>query len=93
MIWTSDPERDADRYLDRLERDWERRMKHRPDCAICGERIEDDYAYCINGEWYHEECIEDCQQKFEDDYFEDDYDFKEEQYDRYDGFSGDEVKA
>lgn len=32
-------------------------LEKRPVCACCGEHIQDDYQYVINGESYCEECV------------------------------------
>ena len=29
-----------------------------PECAYCGEKISDAFAFYIGGEWYHKECFE-----------------------------------
>lgn len=28
------------------------------ECAYCGEKISDEYAFHIDGEWYHRDCFE-----------------------------------
>ena len=35
-------------------------MKHYmlPECSCCGEHIQDEYAYCINGEWMCDSCMD-----------------------------------
>ena len=29
----------------------------RPECCICGNHIQDEYGYVIEGSWYCEECM------------------------------------
>jgi hypothetical protein len=29
-----------------------------PECAYCGEKIFDAFAFYIDGEWYHKDCFE-----------------------------------
>ncbi len=54
-MWTDDPERDADRYMEEAAR-WASRF---PVCAICGEHIVEgeDYTDAI-GEPIHWECFD-----------------------------------
>lgn len=33
------------------------RLDKLPECSECGEKIQDEYAYYINGEWIHEKCM------------------------------------
>lgn len=49
-------------YEDFLRKEAEeaRWLKTRPVCAWCGEPIQDEYAYEIDGEWVCGDCIEDC---------------------------------
>lgn len=55
MCWTDDPVRDAENYYRKQEKDiWE----NCPICVICGEPIQDDYAWCVNEDWMHEDCAE-----------------------------------
>jgi formylmethanofuran dehydrogenase subunit E len=35
----------------------ERRRMRRPECSECGEHIQDEKAYYINGEWICENCM------------------------------------
>lgn len=62
MFMTSDPAADAERYLNELEDERMERMADRPTCTICGRRIVDDFAYNIQGDWYCEDCIDDCRE-------------------------------
>lgn len=34
-----------------------------PRCAWCGEPIQDEYAYKIDGVWVCESCMEDCREE------------------------------
>ena len=52
MYRTDNPLRDFDRH----EAEQEEALKRLPVCQICGERIQDEYAFNIFGDWYHEEC-------------------------------------
>lgn len=40
------------------ENQYKRWLETRPICEKCGEPIEDEFGYQINGEWYHEDCID-----------------------------------
>ena len=60
MIWTDNPERDADRY----DAEQERNLAYCPICDKCGEPIQDEYAYqFVDGSWMCEECIESCRKR------------------------------
>lgn len=39
-----------------------------PRCSECGEAIQDEYAYYINGEWIHEKCMNENYRKEVSDY-------------------------
>lgn len=54
MIFTDDPLRDFDRYC--IEQEKLRQLL--PECADCGEKIEDDTCYLINDEPICKSCIE-----------------------------------
>jgi formylmethanofuran dehydrogenase subunit E len=41
------------------EYDRDARLEARPECVCCGEHIQDDYQFIINGESYCEECMMD----------------------------------
>lgn len=60
-FYSADPVADAERYNRHLDRMLERL----PICEVCGDHIEDEKAFCFNGEWVHRDCL------FE--YFENDY--------------------
>lgn len=34
----------------------ESRLKERPVCCSCGEPIQEEFAYQLNGDWYCEDC-------------------------------------
>lgn len=51
---SDDPDRDFDRY----DEDYAKWLSELPVCQICGERIQDDSAFCINDEWFHRNCLE-----------------------------------
>ena len=36
----------------------EERIKKLPICIDCGEHIQDDGAFCIDGDWYCKKCME-----------------------------------
>jgi hypothetical protein len=54
MYRTDDPLADFDRY----EQDREAEAEKCPECAYCGEKIFDAFAFYIDGEWYHKDCLE-----------------------------------
>lgn len=64
MFYSDDPIRDAERY----EAEQERRLSELPVCCYCGEPIQDDHYYLINGEEYCEECLDDQFRKRTEDY-------------------------
>jgi hypothetical protein len=53
-IRTDDPIADAERYYASLEE----KAKDLPLCSQCGERIYEDYAYMIEGDYVCEDCID-----------------------------------
>ena len=50
---SDDPIRDFNRY----EADRDKWLAERPECADCGEHIQDAKAYYINGEWICKRCM------------------------------------
>lgn len=54
--------------LARKEAEDERWLRSRPVCAWCGEPIQDEYAYEIDGELICERCIEDCRTSVPEEY-------------------------
>ena len=65
MYRTDDPVRDFENY----DREQQRRLERYPICECCGEHIQDEKLYYIDGRFFCEECIEDCHRYTED--FED----------------------
>lgn len=51
---TDDPLRDFNNW-DSEQNKW---LEQRPVCADCGEHIQDDQAYYINGEWICPNCMD-----------------------------------
>lgn len=54
MRYTDDPIADYAAW----DAEQHRRLAHRPTCAECGEHIQDDEAYYINGEWICQNCMD-----------------------------------
>lgn len=54
MIFTDDPLSDFDRY-DRQQEEW---LNGLPVCDCCGEPIQDDFCYEINGEYICKDCLD-----------------------------------
>ena len=44
----------------------ERRRARRPVCECCGEHIQDETAFLINGDWYCEKCMDNFRELVED---------------------------
>jgi formylmethanofuran dehydrogenase subunit E len=55
MIWTCDPVADAAAYTEEQDR----ALARRPVCAECGEHIQDEYMYVIDGKNICPSCLED----------------------------------
>ena len=53
MMWTDDPVRDWDRHCEEQERE----LQRYPKCCKCGERLTEDYIYCIEDEYYCDRCL------------------------------------
>ena len=53
-MFSDDPLLDFDRY----DRQQTEDLKKRPVCCYCGEQIQDDFCYEINGEYYCEYCLD-----------------------------------
>lgn len=66
MYYTGDPIRDFENY----DRDLERELRRLPCCAKCGERIQDDECWEIDGEIICTECLEDNYRRFTNDLIE-----------------------
>lgn len=54
MIYTDDPVTDFARH-DAEQEAW---LQRRPVCADCGNHIQDEEAYYINGEWVCMDCMD-----------------------------------
>ena len=54
LFYSDDPLADFDRY-DEEQNKW---LERRPVCVDCGEHIQDETAYYINGEWICEDCMD-----------------------------------
>ncbi len=63
MFRTDDP------VADFLRHDAERqsRQRRRPKCCDCGEHIQDEQAYFIDGNWYCEACMNEYKQTIDED--------------------------
>jgi len=48
------------------EAEQEEELQKKPVCHGCGERIQDEYRYNIDGKYYCESCIEDMKESNED---------------------------
>lgn len=59
MYWTDDPVADFERY----DAQKEAKLETLPECSECGCRIQDEYAYYINGEWICEQCMKENYRK------------------------------
>lgn len=66
MIFTDDPARDFERY----DAEQEARLAKRPVCYECGEPIQDDDCWEMNGELICTECLEANHKKNTEDYTE-----------------------
>ncbi len=53
-MYTDDPLRDFVRW----DAEQERRLQMLPECADCGEHIQEETAYYINGEWICKDCMD-----------------------------------
>ena len=63
MFRTDDP------VADFLRHDAERqsRQRRRPKCCDCGEHIQDEQAYFIDGKWFCEACMNEYKQTIDED--------------------------
>lgn len=58
MFYSDNPVNDAERYLaelDKQEEEWRSRL---PVCSECGEHIEEDFCWDIEGELYCPDCAD-----------------------------------
>lgn len=53
MSYTNDPIADFDAW----DAEQNKRLETLPECADCGEPIQDETAYYINGEWICRDCM------------------------------------
>ena len=53
MWYSDDPVADFNRYDSYLEK----KLSNMPKCGSCGEHIQDDYLYDVDGNVYCEECF------------------------------------
>lgn len=54
MCWTDNPIADFNRW----DEEQNRCLEELPECADCGEHIQDEFAFYIDGEWICERCID-----------------------------------
>jgi len=54
MMFSDDPLLDFDRH----DRQQEEALDKRPVCCYCGEPIQNDICYEINGEYFCEDCLD-----------------------------------
>ena len=66
MFRTDDPVADFDRW----DEEQQRQLEKLPKCAYCGEPIQDDIYFEINGEPVCEECLIEHHRKAVEDYVE-----------------------
>lgn len=59
VAWSDDPIADFEAY-DAMK---EKRLAELPECCECGEHIQDEYCFEINGEYICEECLNDNHRK------------------------------
>ena len=64
MFYTGDPLSDFAKH----DAEQQAQLDKLPECAECGEKIQDEYAYYINGEWIHEKCMNENYRKEVSDY-------------------------
>jgi formylmethanofuran dehydrogenase subunit E len=61
MYRTNDPVADAERHI--YEQD--KRLERLPICCECGEHIQSEWLYDINGDLYCEDCMKNCRMAVE----------------------------
>lgn len=64
MMWTDDPVFDAERYM----AEQEAKLEKQPICADCGEHIQADHFFMINGEPICPDCLDSNYRREMDDY-------------------------
>lgn len=67
-MYSDDPSADYDAYDAKCAK----RLEERPVCAFCGEHIQDDFLYEIDGDLVCEECLNEHYRKSTDCYIEED---------------------
>lgn len=50
--------KDYNDFFDEWDLEQSRKLEERPMCDVCGDRIQDDYLYRINGDCICPDCIE-----------------------------------
>lgn len=58
LYYTDNPVSDAERYYTDQEREYEEWKVRLPVCSECGEPIEEDFCWEIDGELYHHDCAD-----------------------------------
>ena len=53
MYFSDDPVADFERY----DAEQQTKLEQLPECSECGNHIQDEYAFYINGEWICERCM------------------------------------
>lgn len=66
MRWTDDPLLDFARY----DAEQNRRLERFPVCAHCGDPIQDERLFDVDGELYHAACADKEFRKWTEDYIE-----------------------
>ena len=61
MLITDNPLHDFAQWSD----DQEEKLNKRPCCNYCGDHIQEEYGYYLDGEWYCEDCIHESKKYFE----------------------------
>lgn len=59
MRWSGKTD-DALRDFVRFEEEEAERLSRLPECSLCGEPIDQESAVYMNGEWFCDECLDDC---------------------------------
>lgn len=55
-LWSDDPVSDAYRH----DMELEEQLEKMPVCCACGEHIQTEYLYDVDGDLYCEDCMNDC---------------------------------
>lgn len=67
MYFTDDPIRDAERYMEMMDM----KLESYPICAECGEHIQDEECYEIDGKLICEQCLKENYRRWTEDYIKD----------------------